>query len=65
MASKADQIETHLLLANAVEVISETVKALAGEETSNRLNGELLEGEFLAEQAGIALQTEFASVLAL
>lgn len=63
MSKKTDQVLTHLTLANAVEVISETIKALAGEDISNRLNGESLTNDILTETIAVSLQSEFATLL--
>lgn len=63
MSKKTDQVLTHLTLANTVEVISETIKALAGEDISNRLNGETLTNDILTETIAVSLQSEFATLL--
>lgn len=58
-----EQVMTHLVLANAVELISGTVRSLAGDDISTHLNGEIIDGDVLTDTVATALQSEFAALL--
>jgi len=62
-APKDRIIETQLTLANAVALIETTVCAVAGEDISTHLNGELMMGSALSETIAIKLQGVLATCL--
>lgn len=60
---KENLVQTHVTLANATELAACVFANIAGEEISNKIDGELMDGELLREVVSAKLQSKFSSVL--
>lgn len=54
------RLTTQLTLANAVELTAAVLSEVMGEEITNKLNGELLDGELLRDTIAANVQSNFA-----
>lgn len=59
----AQDIVTVSTLLNTAHLISEVVRNIAGEEISNSLDGQNIEGSILADTIAVKLQAELAQHL--
>lgn len=58
-----NQVGTHLVLANATEIIAGVVEEIAGEEISTHLNGERMAGRALADTIAVKLQSKLTPIM--
>lgn len=58
---KESQVQTHLALANATELVAQVFTNIAGEEISSKIDGVLMDGDVLRETIAAKLNAQFSS----
>jgi hypothetical protein len=63
--TKEDSVTTGLTLANTVEVVTQVITKIAGDEIANQLNGEDIYHGILPDTVAVKLQSKLAQRISI